>query len=147
MMKKFDRLVFVSLIFLSFAVTGCGNSYEKMVEEFDDKYFSLTPTIGVEKKLTDSAFTQECMLETHYTFIKGFESTLTAPMGGIKYLWRKQNLDGTYVEPSLCEERIYTFIPEEDFEINVETKLVLTVTDEMGTEYIDTTKIVVLNRE
>ena len=39
------------------------------------------------------------------------------------------------------------FISEEDFEINAETKLVLTVTNEAGTEYIDTTIIVILNRE
>ena len=87
------------------------------------------------------------MLELRYTFIQGYESMLVAPAGASSYLWKIQNSDGTMQEDSLCEERIYTFIPEEDFEINAETKLVLTVTSESGTEYIDTTIIVVLNRE
>ena len=147
-MKKVLRLVLmISVISLTLFISACSNSYDEMIDGFNKKYFSLTPTPPIEKRITDANFAQETMLELRYTFIQGYESTLVAPAGASSYLWKIQNSDGTMQEDSLCEERIYTFIPEEDFEINAETKLVLTVTSESGTEYIDTTIIVVLNRE
>ena len=147
-MKKVLRLVLmISVISLTLFISACSNSYDEMIDGFNKKYFSLTPTPPIEKRITDANFAQETMLELRYTFIQGYESTLVAPAGASSYLWKIQNSDGTMQEESLCEERIYTFIPEEVFEINAETKLVLTVTSEAGTEYIDTTIIVVLNRE
>ena len=147
-MKKVLRFVLmISIISLTLSISACSNSYDEMIDGFNKKYFSLTPTPPIEKRITDANFAQETMLELRYTFIQGYESTLVAPAGASSYLWKIQNSDGTMQEESLCEERIYTFIPEEDFEINAETKLVLTVTSESGTEYIDTTIIVVLNRE
>ena len=147
-MKKVLRLVLmISIISLTLFISACSNSYDEMIDGFNKKYFSLTPTPPIEKRITDANFAQETMLELRYTFIQGYESTLVAPAGASSYLWKIQNSDGTMQAESLCEERIYTFIPEEDFEINAETKLVLTVTNEAGTEYIDTTIIVVLNRE
>ena len=137
----------ISIISLTLFISACSNSYDEMIDGFNKKYFSLTPTPPIEKRITDANFAQETMLELRYTFIQGYESMLVAPAGASSYLWKIQNSDGTMQEDSLCEERIYTFIPEEDFEINAETKLVLTVTSESGTEYIDTTIIVVLNRE
>lgn len=152
-MKKFAWFglgVFVLILSISF--TSCKNvnnpkSYDEMLQVYNSKYFSLTPTDPIEKNINDSDFNQSSMLDLRYTFIEGYESTLAAPVGGAKYLWQKQNHDGTFAETPLCEKRIYNFAPEEDFEINAETKLVLTVTNNSGTEYIDTTIIVVLNRE
>ena len=147
-MKKVLRFILmISIISLTLFISACSNSYDEMIDGFNKKYFSLTPTPPIEKRITDANFAQETMLELRYTFIQGYESMLVAPAGASSYLWKIQNSDGTMQEDSLCEERIYTFIPEEDFEINAETKLVLTVTSESGTEYIDTTIIVVLNRE
>lgn len=152
-MQKVSRfLLIISIFSICLIFSGCKNSsvissYDEMLQSYNSKYFSLTPTDPIEKKITDSGFTQESMLENRYTLIQGYEASLVAPMGGARYLWQKQNADGTYAEPALCEERIYSFIPEDDFELNAETKLVLTVTNEAGTEYIDTTIIIVLNRE
>lgn len=147
MKKVLHYVLIISIISLTLLISACSNSYDEMIDGFNKKYFSLTPTPPIEKRITDANFAQETMLELRYTFIQGYESTLVAPAGASSYLWKIQNSDGTMQEESLCEERIYTFIPEEDFEINAETKLVLTVTNEAGTEYIDTTIIVVLNRE
>ena len=152
-MQKVSRfLLITSIFFICLIFSGCKNSsvissYDEMLQIYNSKYFSLTPTDPIEKKITDPGFTQESMLENRYTLIQGYETPLVAPMGGARYLWQKQNDDGTYVEPALCQERVYSFIPEDDFELNAETKLVLTVTNEAGTEYIDTTIIIVLNRE
>ena len=147
MKKVLHYVLIISIISLTLSISACSNSYDEMIDGFNKKYFSLTPTPPIEKRITDANFAQETMLELRYTFIQGYESMLVAPAGASSYLWKIQNSDGTMQEDSLCEERIYTFIPEEDFEINAETKLVLTVTSESGTEYIDTTIIVVLNRE
>ena len=133
------------LIFL--LISSCTNSYEQMINNFNENYFTLTPTPAKESNLLDKDFDQEQMLEIRYTFIEGFNSSLVAPKGAAKYLWVEENLeDGQVQKKTLCNERIYTFLPENDFEVNKESKLVLTVTDEKGTEYIDTTIIVVLNR-
>ncbi len=147
-MKKVLRFVLmISIISLFVSISACSNSYNEMIDGFNAKYFSLTPTPPIENSINDSGFNQETMLEVRYTFIEGYESTLPAPLGGASYSWKKMKHDGTFEEPALCEERIFTFVPEESFEINAETKLVLTVTNEAGTEYIDTTIIIVLNRE
>lgn len=133
------------LIFL--LISSCTNSYEQMINNFNENYFTLTPTPAKESNLLDKDFDQEQMLEIRYTFIEGFNSSLVAPKGAAKYLWVEENLeDGQVQKKTLCNERIYAFLPESDFEVNKESKLVLTVTDEKGTEYIDTTIIVVLNR-
>lgn len=133
------------LIFL--LIFSCTNSYEQMINNFNENYFTLTPTPAKESNLLDKDFDQEQMLEIRYTFIEGFNSSLVAPKGAAKYLWVEENLeDGQVQKKTLCNERIYVFLPENDFEVNKESKLVLTVTDEKGTEYIDTTIIVVLNR-
>lgn len=133
------------LIFL--LISSCTNSYEQMINNINENYFTLTPTPAKESNLLDKDFDQEQMLEIRYTFIEGFNSSLVAPKGAAKYLWVEENLeDGQVQKKTLCNERIYAFLPENDFEVNKESKLVLTVTDEKGTEYIDTTIIVVLNR-
>ena len=153
MMKKLVRLIFAELIIsLCFVFNGCKDmhvvdSYDEMLQDYNSKYFTLTPTPPIEKRITDSNFNQDSMLEFRYTFIEGYEATLVAPLGGAKYSWIKLKHDGTFEDSPVCEKRIYDFVPEKDFEINTETKLVLTVTDESGTEYIDTTLIVVLNNE
>ena len=152
-MKRVVHLLFVvSILLLALSFSSCkhsytAKSYDDMLQVYNSKYFSLTPTDPIENKITDAGFSQESMLEIRYTFIQGYETTLVAPAGGTTYSWKIQNSDGTMQDESLCEERVYTFIPEEDFKLNAETKLVLTVTNDAGTEYIDTTIIIVLNRD
>ena len=146
-MKRIFKKLSLAAVFVFLLFTSCTNSYEQMINHFNDNYFTLTPTPPEESNLTDENFDQSKMLENRYTFIEGFESSLVAPKGAKKYLWVEEDLEqGQIQKKTLCNERIYTFIPECDFEVNKELKLVLTVTDEKGTEYIDTTIIVVLNR-
>ena len=147
MKNIFKNLSIVAGLIILLLLSSCTNSYEQMINNFNQNYFTLTPTPPKENNLLDEDFDQEQMLEIRYTFIEGFESSLVAPKGAAKYLWVEENLeDGQVQKKTLCNERIYVFLPESDFEVNKESKLVLTVTDEKGTEYIDTTIIVVLNR-
>ena len=144
-MKRIFKNLSLAAVFVFLLLSSCTNSYEQMINNFNENYFTLTPP--KENSLLDENFDQEQMLEIRYTFIEGFESSLVAPKGAAKYLWVEEELeDGQVQKKTLCNERIYAFLPESDFEVNKESKLVLTVTDEKGTEYIDTTIIVVLNR-
>ena len=146
-MKKITK-VFLTIILAAFILLpiSCNNSYEQMLEDFNGKYFTLTRTPPKECSITDSDFAPENMLEVRYTFLSGYESTLVAPGSALKYKWNKCTKAGGLIEPPLCTGRIYNFIPEEDFVVNEETPLVLTVTDTSGTEYIDITQIIVINR-
>ena len=145
-MKKIGFMIFSLLIF-SFLFTACNSSYEGMIDDFNEQYFNLEPTEPENKTISDSGFSAEKMLEKRYTFIKGYESSLSAPAGGKKYDWALQMEDGEEVTfESVCTERIYNFMPGTDIKSDVETTLVLTVTDTSGTEYIDTALIIVINR-
>ena len=145
-MKDFTKLL---LVFL-FVFTGCSNSYDKMLEDYNNKYFSLEPSEPKNTDITDNNFLPENMLEKRYTFIKGYESSLAAPSGGVSYNWTIKLPDSNNpeitVEQSVCSEQIYNFIPERAFRTDTEATLVLTVTDSTGTEYIDTALIIVISR-
>lgn len=145
-MKNYLRL----LLIFSFVLTGCSTNYDEMIEDYNEKYFSLEPTKPNNPNISDENFLADNMLEKRYTFVKGYESSLAAPSGGEKYNWTIKTTDSrnpeNIVEESVCSEQIYNFFPERAFKNDTETTLVLTVTDYSGTEYIDTALIIVISR-
>ena len=76
-----------------------------------------------------------------------FESSIVAPAGAVKYSWIIPLENTSPVQyKEVCTKQIYDFMPGKDYAVGSETKLILTVTDESGTEYIDST-IIKINRE
>lgn len=145
-MKKVNRIIsiLIFLLFLPLIFSSCSGSYDDMLHDFNDSFFSAE---FHEKSIYDDDFVAEEMLELKYDFYEGFESSLSAPAGAVKYSWTIPKENTMPVEYSqVCTEQTYTFMPGKDYEAGSETKLILTVTDENGTEYIDST-IIKINRE
>lgn len=146
-MKTINRSIFILIFpvfFLALIFSSCSGSYEDMLEDFNDSFFSAE---FQEKSIYDDDFDAEEMLELKYDFYEGFESSLSAPAGAAKYSWTIPKENTMPVEyRQVCTEQTYSFMPGKDYEAGSETKLILTVTDENGTEYIDST-IIKINRE
>jgi len=157
-MKKIKQLLFsVFILFNGLLISSCANGYDEMLEDFNKENFSLEPTAPKETSINAEGFKPESMLERRYTFYVDYEASLTAPAGGAEYKWVVEKASsedgsnaggssGAVVRETVCTKRTYNFMPGRDFKTNTETKLVLTVTDSSGTEYIDTALIIVINR-
>lgn len=150
MKKVYEVLLAATVLSLLSLFCACSNSYDKMVEEYNKKYFAIEPTAPNNPDISDNTFLPDNMLEKRYTFIKGYESRLAAPSGGASYDWTVKlpdvNDPEVIVEKSVCSEQIYNFFPERVFKTDTEATLVLTVTDSTGAEYIDTALIIVISR-
>ena len=146
---------FLSAIFFS----ACKNSvdeksYEEMIVQFDSNNFTPYSKPAPDFSITASGFVASDMLEPRYFLKEGFNTSLIAPTGGASYKWElvTRETDGrtgekTEVRTVMSNERIFAFVPGEDFAVGTEHKLVLTVTDSSGTEYIDTTIIIITSWE
>ena len=151
-MKKTVRLL---CLFTGFLATcsffSCTHSYDEMIEKFNDKNFSIESTPVKEKTIADEGFSADRMLESRYTFVKDYETSLSAPSGGASYKWEVQEMSAQNVEETerktVCTKRVYNFMPGKDIALDKETTLVLTVTDSTGTVYIDTALIIVISRK
>ena len=151
-MKKFAWFGLGVLISLgALCVFGCKNSYENMIEDFDKKYFVPENKEIPEFSIKASGFNADSMLESRYIFVEEYEVTLPGPAGGTSYKW-ELHTNPVYT----TETKDFSFIPETNSFViskniyhieSSETKLVLTVTDASGTEYIDTTKILISSRD
>ena len=139
-MKKQILMIFTVLtLFVS-----CKSSYDELLEDFNNQYFSLEYK---EKTIFDDDFVAEDMLELKYDFYDGYVSSIVAPAGAVKYSWIIPLENTSPVQyKEVCTKQIYDFMPGKDYAVGSETKLILTVTDESGTEYIDST-IIKINRE
>ena len=142
---KISCLSLVMFCFLLISFSACKNSYDSMLEDFNQTYFS--PENKKENSVNDDAFEADKMLNLTYDFYKDYASSLVGPADAVSYSWTTPKPNTKPVEyKELCKERIFNFMPGKDFAVGTETKLILTVTDANGTEYIDST-IVRINRE
>lgn len=150
-MKAFFKfLVVISIFLTSVFVSGCNNSYEYMIQDFNKENCIPESKRIHELSITDADFDADSMLLPRYFFKDGYEVTLTAPLGGKKYNWElvnnvkgKKILQENEEKITVCTKQSFSFMPGEDFEIGTENKLVLTVTGNTGTEYIDTTIVII----
>ena len=155
MKKSIEIVIKFCLLISGLFFISCSNTYDDLLNDFNDKYFSKEPTPVKEKKITDDDFAAEKMLENRYAFVKGYETSLSAPLDCTSYKWEVQK--GEQTEKSdeteqkelttVCTKRVYNFMPGVDFKLDEEATLVLTVTDAKGTEYIDTALIIVISRK
>lgn len=144
-MKRFAFALLILLISLSFSFTACGNSYERMIEEFDGKYFSAEPKVDDSNSVKNKNFNQKQMLNPDYVFTEGYFISLEAPDNCESYLWTCTNSE---VEKEVIgtKQKLYYEIPGV-FKMGEINTLILTVTaaDEDGsiTEYIDESVIII----
>ena len=145
-MKKVTGIFTVLLlVYCLFALSACGISYDSMLQDFNKSYFSPEPE--KERSVNDDDFEADKMLELAYDFYEGYASSLVAPADAASYSWTTPKSNTKPVEyKELCKERIYNFMPGKDFAVGSEIKVILTVTNTAGAEYIDST-IVRINRE
>ncbi len=148
MKKRFVGLYLFIALSVCVSLLSCSTSYDKMINDFNKQNFSLEVTPPKEYSINDSTFNPELMLEKRYTLLKGFETTLIAPSGGAKYEWVIKIEDEEGCESEIVStKRKYSFMPGTDIKTDIETNLVLTVTDDSGAEYIDTALLIVINRD
>lgn len=150
MKKLFKFLVVISIFITAVFVSGCKNSYDNMVQDFNKENCIPESKKIHEYSINDADFDANSMLLPRYFFKDGYEVTLTAPSGGKNYNWELiNNVKGEKIlqeneeKKSVCTKQSFSFMPGEDFVIGTENKLVLTVTDNTGTEYIDTTIVII----
>ena len=151
-MKKTVRfLCLFTVLFVTFSFFSCTHSYDEMIEKFNYKNFSNESIPIKEKTIADEGFSADRMLESRYTFVKDYETSLSAPSGGKSYKWEVQEMSARNKEEperkTVCTNRVYNFMPGKDIALDKETTLVLTVTDPTGTVYIDTALIIVISRK
>ena len=135
---------------ISLLMISCSSSYDTMVQDFNKDYCVPESKPMPENSITEPGFVADSMLQPRYLFKDGYEVSLTAPSGGKSYNWElvykvtsKYSSEEKEERKSICSKQSYSFMPGEDFAIGTENKLVLTVTDESGTEYIDTTIVII----
>ena len=148
-MKKI--ITFTFLLLLLSILTSCANSYESMIVKFNKEKFTPEPHKEQDHSVEESGFDQSSMLDSRYLLKDGYEVTLTAPFDGESYKWEVITKEENRYAPegfierrkTVCDKQQYTFLPGNDYKIGTENKLVLTVTDKEGTEYIDTAIIII----
>ena len=149
-MKALFELIATICLFLSaLFCSACKNNYDIMVQDFNKEFCVPDSKKIPENSINEDGFVATSMLLPRYLFKEGYEVTLQAPSGGKTYNWelvnsvRGKTIKESEEKTSVCNKQSYSFMPGEDFTIGTENKLVLTVTDDSGTEYIDTTIIII----
>ena len=145
-MRNNNRKIYVLLLLLPFVmITACKVSYDSMLQDFNNKYFA--PAAQKDLSVNDEGFEADGMLAPYYDFYEGYSSSLAGPADAAAYSWKTPVPDSEPVEyRELCKERVFNFMPGKDFATGSETKVILTVTNNAGTEYIDST-IIRINRQ
>ena len=152
-MKNLARFIFLALIVSAFFVVGgCKNSieeqsYEKMIAEFDGKYFLPEPIKYEPYSVFSSNFNPKDMLEPSYVFPQNYYIDLDAPDDCTTYSWQLMDSEGIIQNPPLCSKKTFHHDASKDFKVGEENILILTVTvaDSQGntTEYIDESVIII----
>ncbi len=142
-MKKMPWFILISSIILG--ITACNNSYDSLIEQFNQKYFQ-PEQIDIEPySVKNSGFNPSEMLMPVYTFSEGVCLILEAPQDATSYSWTLVQSDGSSEE--LGNERFLIYQTPGLFKVREENDLVLTVTvtDANGnvTEYIDRSVIII----
>ena len=140
---RFGLIILISIF--SLLLCNCDNSYEKMLEEFDGKYFSPEPLGYDPFSVNAPNFNPNSMLDASYVFPEGYYITLEAPNNCTSYLWTCTNSD--FEKKEIGSERVLYYEIPGIFKKGEENTLILTVTaaDEDGsiTEYIDESVIII----
>lgn len=147
-MKKSYKIIILHCLFIYCCFfVSCSNTYDDLLDAFNEKYFSQEPTPVEEKTVADDDFDPDKMLDRTYTFVDGFQTSLSAPAGAASYDWSikdKKSKEGE--AKSVCNKQVFDFMPGKFFKAGEESTLVLTVTDTSGTVYIDTAVIILITR-
>lgn len=134
-MQKVSRfLLIISIFSICLIFSGCKNSYENMIEEFDAKYFMPEPVKIPGYSINDSNFRESEMLEPSYVFPEGIYVNLEAREGGNSYSWKCINNDGT--ETEISTSRVLYYETPGAFKYGEENTLLLTVTVSNGNENV-----------
>lgn len=138
---------FLLIFCLSFA--GCSNSYDKMIENFNEKYFKkgyLPPEPYTTKS---KGFDENFILDDVVSMVDGSFTVLTAPDGGEEciYEWKafipsKDSTGKDYMkEEVIGDERVLNYLAPGVFNSDKENKLVITVTEKSGKQFTDTARV------
>lgn len=137
--------IFLSALFFS----ACKNSYDNMIEEYNEKYFvkSYLPQESYTTHSTD--FNENDILDEFYCMEIESRYVFTAPDGGegCVYEWKalvpSKDSDGKdFMEPHVIgNERTLNYQSPGVFKTDRENKLTVTVTEKSGKQYKDTAKV------
>lgn len=150
MMNSLFKLIAGICIFLSaLFFSACKNSYDNMIEEYNEKYF-VKSYLPPEPYTTSSKnFNEIDMLDDIISMQDGNRMILSAPEGGegCTYKWEgfapgkdsegKDCMKSIFVET----ERTLFFDAPGGFDKDRENKLVVTVTEKSGKQYTDTARV------
>jgi len=149
-MQKVSRfLLIISIFSICLIFSGCKNSYENMIEEFDGKYFMPEPKVYIPYSINSPDFNPKDMLAPSYVFPEDVYINLEAPENCTTYLWKIVDSKGNELSnPNEPEsERVFYHAASDGFRVGEENILILTVTvtDSQGniTEYIDESVIII----
>ena len=145
-----------SFFLLVFMIVSCTNSYDELINNFNNEFFSPERPVEDMYSVTNPGFDPETMLDEYYTFKKGYFVNLEAPADALTYLWTYSDLADTEKPITLSNDRYLYFNTSDAFNMNKSNenshsfKLVLsiTVTGMEGTvmEYIDTSTITIIDQ-
>ena len=146
-MKKSLFLFIVPLVI--FSIFSCCNSYEQMIESFNDKYFKPDYLSPEEYTTENKDFKESSMLDEVFYFPEGYLIILEAPKGRGKctYEWKAiiPSTDNSnkeiLKEDVIGTDRTLKFKTPGVFNTDKENKLILTVTESSGNIYKDTANV------
>ena len=125
---------------------SCKNSYNSVIDSFNGKYFHEEASGERFYSIYSPDFNRNTMLADSYDLKKLMTLSLIAPDGGSAYKWTAivQDIEDRHKENEIDignEKKLSYRLPGV-FRDDCVNKLVLTVTDNSGTEYKDTALII-----
>lgn len=150
MMNSLFKLIAGICIFLSaLFFSACKNSYENMIEEYNEKYFVKHYQPQESYTTHSKDFNENDILDEFYCMEIESRYVFTAPDGGegCVYEWKalvpSKDSDGKdFMEPHVIgNERTLNYQSPGVFKTDRENKLTVTVTEKSGKQYKDTAKV------
>ena len=148
MKALFKFLVVISIFITAVFVSGCKNSYENMIGEFNEKYFEKGYLPPQPYSVNSSGFVETAMLDDICTFSKDTYVQLIAPdAGDCKYEWKalvpqKDSSGNEFIKENVIgTERTLVYEIPGVFNTDKENKLILTIVQTSGKQYTDTAKV------
>lgn len=146
-MKKFFG--FCCAFIIIFFISGCSNSYEKMINDFNEEYFEKGYLPPEPYTTGSTGFQEGLMLDDIISIKEDSITVLIAPDGGenCSYEWKalvpcKDTHGKYYMKPTVIgNKRTLKYKAPGVFSSDKENKLVLTVTEVSGKQYRDTAKV------
>ena len=149
-MKKNHKVLLVfSLTAAVLMLCGCGNSYDNMIDDFNNKYFEKGYLAPAPYTTESSGFNEHEMLEDTISMLDGSMSVFIAPDGGesCTYEWKahipSKNAEGKdYMKETVIgTDRTLSYTAPGVFNSDKENKLTVTVTEASGKKNTDTAKV------